>query len=251
MTPKSKMIAFAMAGTVAAASAVVMRGPERMPHAHDLPVKVHMAELVIGATHGLTEIGWENPAIEARVAVLEEASEPHRDDALRETGRQQALSGSWGDDILEAYLDVLNTPAEAIFAPSDPGALRAEYEGLRKTQSAWGAASTMLEAHKTSYEVTAVTGRIQDVARVWDKVKARVGADATDAEVVARAMEGLGYAQGPIKYQEPTAWMQEDLGRFKLLGHMSPRAGYGDLPETFRRREPIEMDVISSPGEPV
>jgi len=83
----------------------------------DMNAKFVIAETVIGATDGLIGQGWSSPETEARVDRLRD--HPDRDrtpyTGVRGTAEEQAAAGLWSEAGLNAWLDVIGTPAAELY----------------------------------------------------------------------------------------------------------------------------------------
>lgn len=248
MITRKSLIASAVLASTAAATLVIASGPD-LSYQQDLPIKIHMAELVIGATDGLTEIGWTNAEIEDRVAALAVKAEPYRDDDLRATGKAQALEGRWGDEILIGYLNVIERPAAEILNTPSVEEVAGEYRELRETRSGMDAVQTLARRYEdhNAFAERVVLDRIHDVSTWQDRVVETLGLTGTDVEIAAATMVHLGYVIDPIKSTDINPQLlTAPSGRAYLDSRHAkdPQRPAGSP----AAREPVVVDLVSTPG---
>jgi len=79
--------------------------------------KYVIAETLIGAADGLIGQGWTNPEAEVRIDRLREHPdrEPEGYAQIRDIATAQAKNGLWTEAGLNAWLDVIETPAAELY----------------------------------------------------------------------------------------------------------------------------------------
>ena len=84
----------------------------------DMPAKHYAAEVVLGASDGMKENGWFNPAIEDRLAAIKEGTNEGFRAALSDIYGQayeQGLSGQWDEAALDGYLEAIEVPRDKLY----------------------------------------------------------------------------------------------------------------------------------------
>jgi hypothetical protein len=84
----------------------------------DMPAKHYAAEVVLGVSDGMKENGWFNPAIEDRLAAVNEGTNKDFRSALSDVYDQayeQGLTGQWDEASLDGYLEAIEMPRDKLY----------------------------------------------------------------------------------------------------------------------------------------